>query len=371
MYEPEGGAAAFRLAALVRVLESNGYNTTVLTSQVPDRVPSTRAVRRWPVLRDRSGAVRGYLQYASFDIPLFFRLMFARRPDIVVVEPPPTTGVVCRIVCRIRRIPYAYFSADVASTAAAGIGAPAPVVAVLRRVESWVLRGARIVFAVSDDVAREVVALGARRNRVTMVGTGIDTEVFNPGEATGRAEHPSFVYAGTMSEIQGAGVFVEAFARTAERWPDARLVMLGGGVEHDDLVRQVEASGDTRVEFHGTVGGDEVAERLRAATAGLASVRPGRGYDFAYATKALASIACGTPVIYAGVGPVAQQVMANALGWAVEWDVDQVANAMETALEHEHTASERRRLADWALDHASLRHVGQLAVDAIEAARTR
>ncbi|HWU45211.1 MAG TPA: glycosyltransferase [Humibacter sp.] len=368
IYEPEGGAAAFRLAALVRALNAAGYRTTVLTSRVPERVPSTREVRRWPVLRDHAGAVRGYVQYASFDIPLFFRLMFSRRSDVVIVEPPPTTGVVCRMICRMRRIPYVYFSADVAATAAAGIGVSKTIVSVLRRVEGWVLRGARLVLAISDDVAREVVHLGAPATRVVTVGTGIDTRLFNPDGPHAASGYQYFVYAGTMSEIQGAGVFVEAFSRIATRYPGVRLIMLGQGVERARLEREATAAGPGRVEFPGTVSGERVAEWLRGACAGLASVRPERGYDFAYATKALVTLACGAPVIYAGVGPVANEVEDHDLGWAVGWDAAQVAEAMEAALADPITSADRLRLAQWATDNASLDRVAQTAVRAIDSA---
>ncbi|HEY9497497.1 MAG TPA: glycosyltransferase, partial [Terrimesophilobacter sp.] len=87
VFEPEGSAAAYRLGALARSLERAGYRVTVLTTRSSVDASSTSRVRRWPVLRDKSGAVRGYLQYASFDIPLFFRLLFSPRADVVIAEP--------------------------------------------------------------------------------------------------------------------------------------------------------------------------------------------------------------------------------------------------------------------------------------------
>src|SRR5690554_401825 len=99
LYEPESAAAAYRLGNLTRALERRGWRVKVLTTKSKYEARSTRAVRRWPVLRDKSGAVRGYLQYLSFDVPLFFRLLFSRRANVVIVEPPPTTGLVTRIIC--------------------------------------------------------------------------------------------------------------------------------------------------------------------------------------------------------------------------------------------------------------------------------
>ncbi|HEX4058928.1 MAG TPA: glycosyltransferase [Galbitalea sp.] len=364
VFEPEGSAAAYRLGALARALEGAGFRTTVLTTRPPWRVEPVPGVRRWPVLRDATGAVRGYIQYASFDIPLFFRLLFGPRADVVVVEPPPTTGVVSRIACAIRRTPYVYYSADVSSTAAEGIGVNRTVVRMLRRMERWVLRGARLILTVSDDVADELVRLGADRDRIVVAGTGIDTTAFALEGEISNPHEPYFVYGGTMSEIQGAGVFIDAFALVAAEHPTARLLFFGSGVEFDDLRRHA-AGVSNRIDVRGTVPGETLSPWLRGSTAGLASVRPARGYDFAFATKALVSLSCGAPVIYAGVGPLATVIAANDLGWSASWDAADVAAAMRDALAATRTPARSRKLSKWVDDHYSLRVVAKRGAEAI------
>ncbi len=363
VFEPEGSAAAYRLGALARSLERAGYLVTVLTTRSPADSSSTSRVRRWPVLRDKSGSVRGYLQYASFDIPLFFRLLFSPRADVVIAEPPPTTGVVTRLACWLRRTPYVYFSADVSSTAAAGIGSSRLVVAIVTRLEKWSVRGASGVLAVSEAVKHEVVGLGADPHRVTVVGTGIDTDQFSVDGPTQVVDYPYFIYAGTMSEIQGAGVFLDAFAKISESHPTLRLKMFGTGVEVDELSRQARKL-SLRVDFPGTLEGPELSTWIRGAVAGLASVRPQRGYDFAFATKALVSISCGIPVIYAGVGPLGSLITENSLGWAREWEPTEVSEAMTTALTEGPPAS-ATWLGEWVESNFSLRAVADHATAAI------
>lgn len=215
LFAPEPAAAAFRLEALVRALASGGIDVTVLTSRARPgsppadddalsrppadgpRLPADAAqghlraddapgappgdtprgparpgrvrVRRARVLRDSSGYVRGYLPYLSFDVPAALRLLTVRRPDVVVVEPPPTTGVVVRLVCALRRVPYVYYAADVWSDAARSTGSPRVVSALLARLEGWALRGARGVVAVSEGVARRVRELARREVDVEVV----------------------------------------------------------------------------------------------------------------------------------------------------------------------------------------------------------
>ncbi|GGS21092.1 glycosyltransferase family 4 protein [Actinokineospora fastidiosa] len=368
LFRPETGAAAYRLGALADELAARGHQVRVLTTVPPRGARIEDAgldVRRWPVLRDKGGNVRGYVQYLSYDIPLFFRLLLTRS-DVVVVEPPTTTGVSSRVACMLRRTPYVHFSADVVSTAAEGIGVNRTVVRVLKVLERWVLRGSRAVIAVSDGVLRDLEDLGVPAELVTVVGVGIDTTRFAYAE---RPSTPTLVYGGTMSEIHGAEVFVRAFAKVADRHPEARLLMIGQGTDVPMLKDLAQRLAPGRVEFRTPQPAEHLSGEFAAAAASLASVRPGVGYDFAFATKALAGLSSGAPVIYAGVGPLGPLVRENGLGWAVDWDVDAVSEAMEKALA-DHPAPERRAaLSRWVRENHSLESVAGKAADVVDRAR--
>ena len=79
LFAPEVSAGAFRLRALAQGFLRRGSRVRVLTTTTPPTAPRTAVgepgltISRFPVLRDRGGNVRGYVQYLSFDIPLFFR----------------------------------------------------------------------------------------------------------------------------------------------------------------------------------------------------------------------------------------------------------------------------------------------------------
>lgn len=348
-FTPEPTAAALRLGALARALAVGGDTVRVLTSrlassvardarkteetQAPEGVsahagegPGLVEVRRAPVLRDRTGAVRGYVSYMSFDLPLLARLLGGPRPDVVVSEPPPTTGVAVRLACALRRVPYVYYCADIVSDAAALAGVPGLVVRTVAGLESFALRGARRVIAVSDGVALRARELGARDVAVVPNGVRVP-EAVATGVPDGfpACSGPVFVYAGTVAQWLAPEVFVDAFERARERLGDARLVFVGQGSGWDGLVER--ARGVTGVDLIPAVSADEADRWMARATATLASLRPG-GYDYAYPTKILASLAQGTPVIYAGPGQAARDVAEYALGVACSLDVDEIAEAM-------------------------------------------
>lgn len=382
IYWPESAAASFRLTAVVDALVDSGAEVEVLTSRpgsatgaVAESAGGPR-VRRWPVLRDKAGYVRGYLPYLSFDLPLVLRLLATRRPDVVLIEPPPTTGAVVRVITSARsalagrRIPYVYYAADVWSDASASTGAPAPVVVALRVLERFALAGAQDVIAVAEGVAQRVRELGART--VHVVPNGIDTAVFTPAAPTaepvairGLPESPFLVYAGTASEWQGAEVFAEAMRQVVLEVPGARLVFLGQGSSWPALQRVARELPAGTMELLPLVSPHAAAAWLRAAAGALVSVKPGLGYDFAYPTKVLAALACGTPVVYAGPGPAAYDLIEHDLGEAVPYAVEHVAAAMIRVLRAKPDAAAGRRRVGWVVANRSLTRTGREAAAVI------
>ena len=342
-FTPEPTAAALRLGALARALAVGGDRVRVLTSRLAPSVardarqsagsdadPGEGAglveVRRAPVLRDRTGAVRGYVSYMSFDLPLLVRLLTGPRPDVVVSEPPPTTGAAVRIACAAHRVPYVYYCADIVSDAAALAGVPSIVVRTVAGLESFALRGARRVIAVSDGVARRARDLGARDVAVVPNGVRVpDAVVTGTPEGFPTCDGPVFVYAGTVAQWLAPEVFVDAFERVRARLGDARLVFVGQGSGWEALAERSRVVAG--VDMIPAVSAEEADRWMARATATLASLRPG-GYDYAYPTKILASLAQGTPVIYAGPGQAARDIAEGELGVACNLDADEVAEAM-------------------------------------------
>lgn len=376
IFAPEPAAASFRLAALTKSLHMHRATVDVLTT-IPapgrdrqarcdlDDLPGVR-IRRVQAKRDKTGYIRGYLSYLSFDIPAFFRLLFAPAPRAYVVEPPPTTGLVVRVLAALRRRPYVYYAADIWSDAAAAMAVPAVVVQALRGVESWVLRGAAAVLTPTEDGAKRARALGARR--VVVVPNGIDTEVFTdqgsapPSVAGANPEDGDWlVYAGTASEWQGAEVFLEAFDQVRQDFPRARLLFLGQGSAWPALQARAARLPRGLVCFAQTDPAAAAAWQ-RHAVAALVSLKPDTGYDSAYPTKVYAALACGTPVLFAGVGPAARDISEHRLGLALPWRVDAVARGMRRVLSGNLDTADLRA---WALSHCSLGATGDKAARAV------
>ncbi len=399
IFSPEPAAASFRLSAVEQALVQRGLDVTVLTTvpapggergralSAKDALDhaSTRGsatIKRWGALRDKTGYVRGYLPYMSFDIPLFFRLLCAKRPGVILVEPPPTTGAVTRVAAALKRVPYVWYAADVWSDATEITGAPPLIVRTLRVIEQFAIRGASGVIAVSDGVADRVADLGGTNIRV--IPNGIDTDVYSLDVAPlGEGELRDigvtghyFVYAGTASEWQGAKVFAEAMKKVCAKDNHLQVVFVGQGTEWEEIAA---VAADLRSEYGRDVvvqvsprSPEWVAALLAGSVGSLVSIVPGKGYDFAYPTKVLAALAAGKPVIYAGKGPVVRDIADAGLGMSTAYSTTEVADAMLAIRPRSETEFRAADLRKWVLENRSMKAMGERAADFLaEVARRR
>lgn len=367
LYPPEVTAASFRMRAIAEALTAD-HDVTVLTTTPPSSATEADSgavrVRTAPVLRDRSGAIRGYLQYLSFDVPVFFRLLWTRA-DVIVAEAPPTTGLVSLVAALLMRKPLVYYPGDVWTDGVIAMGAPKPVVAMMRWLETRVLRGSRRILSVSPEVTERMRALGADASRIVQVGNGIDTRIFNPEVPAPQAERPYFVYTGTMSEWQEPGIFVRALARLDI---DIDLRFYGQGSAEPALRELAAELAPDRVHFGGVISPESSASWIRGALGALVSIVPGIGYDFARPTKTYAASACGTPVLFAGAPTGGQVVRDGDLGVAVDFTEEEVAAAMRRLFDESRsgrTEALRARRSDWVRQNYSLAAAGERGADAV------
>ncbi|MES1170395.1 MAG: glycosyltransferase, partial [Leifsonia sp.] len=286
------------------------------------------------------------------------------RADLYVVEPPPTTIAVVRVVGWLRRTPYVVRAADLWSDAAAMVTDSRFVLGALRRVEVWGLRGARRLFAAHAPLVDRFREVGIE-TPTTAIGFGADTGAFHY-QAQPEPPAPVFVYPGTYSEWHGAGIFIEAFAALLPRHSGSRLYFIGNGEERSVLRERVDELGlSESVDFHSPIPPAELSPILSAATASLASLKPGQGYDYAFTTKVYSSLAAGCPVIFAGVGPTGpflRSADSPDVGVAVDYDVAAVEAAMEAAIASPLGAAARARLSAWTSDRYSLTAIAERVV---------
>lgn len=322
-FRPERGAAQVRLGSIVDELVRSGVTVRVVTAlpnypvgrifdgwsrrpvqhTVEDGVDVTR-VWMWASMGNGVGRI---LNYLTFGVMSLLGLLRTPRSHWMVVEYPTLFGALPAVVLgRLRRQRVVVIVADlwVDSIVATGTLPDGPAVAVLRRVERWMLRRAHAVTAVTEGVRDALLDKGVDRGRLTWLPNGADLTTFSPGEPDPSvraemgvpADHDVVLYAGTHGFVHGLEVVLDAAEVLAGE--PVSFVLVGGGSEKDALVRAAAGRGLDNVVFLDPVAPEEIARMLRGSLAGLATVRSGDLYRTIRSAKALPVMSTGRPIIY-------------------------------------------------------------------------
>lgn len=183
---------------------------------------------------------------------------------------------------------------------------------IVRYFEDGVISYARGLTVNTYFALNRYIALGYPAQRIIYVPNGVERQRFEvPFDLASLRQRwgldvktPVITYVGTMSILSHAvDLLLEAFARVARQRPEARLLLVGGGEDFDNLVIMADKLGIARQTiFAGRRPPEEIPAILALATV---SVDPVRNDTIAAARsplKVVESLAVGTPVVTGDVG---------------------------------------------------------------------
>jgi glycosyltransferase involved in cell wall biosynthesis len=194
-------------------------------------------------------------------------------------------------------------------------------------VERETARRLTAVVAATPPIAERFARDGAR---AVVVNNFPQLDEFPPAPPAGAPRERAICYVGSISELRGARVMVDAMAEV-----DATLLLAGRYASTALRAELATYPGWSRVVELGQVGRPELARLLGRARAGLAVLAPVPTYVVAQPTKVYEYMAAGVPAIASDFAAWRALVEDNRCGLCADpTDPAAVARAIRWILEH-------------------------------------
>lgn len=211
-----------------------------------------------------------------------------------------------------------------------------------RLLKRQALTGADHVSVVSREMADRVQAQGVAANAITIAPMGTDLiDAFVPRDPV--TEAPTLVFAGRLVEKKGVADLLAAMPQVLSLVPEARLLIVGDGPLHQQLVAVAEQLDIvTAVAFLGRMTPAEMPAIYRRARLAVLPFRIARdGDQEGLGLVAVEAMGCGLPVIVGDVPAIHDVVTHADTGWIVPPGApDVLADAIVRLLQNQDLASQ-------------------------------
>jgi len=183
--------------------------------------------------------------------------------------------------------------------------------------------------AVSHDMERQLLRLGAIRSKLYYNPYGVDTKLFsnaNPARAP-----LNYTAVGRFTDKKAPHLLIVAFSKVAAKFPEARLKMIGEGALQEACKQLAKALKiEKSVEFLGVRTSSEVSDLLLNSRAFVQhSVTTSSGDSEGTPNSVLEAGAAGLPVIATRHAGICDVVIENETGFLVdERDIEGMADYM-------------------------------------------
>lgn len=174
-------------------------------------------------------------------------------------------------------------------------------VALFRRMESLLLRRARLVITLSGFIRDEAFALGVDPQRHRLVPGGLDEQRFSPGphEHVPGQDGPNLFTARRMVDRMGIDQLIEAMPAVLQALPGARLRIAGSGARRQRIEQLIDRLALTeRVQLLGRISDEALVDEYRRADLAVTPTQELEGFGLSTAE----ALAVGTPALVTPVG---------------------------------------------------------------------
>jgi len=258
----------------------------------------------------------------GFMVRAFYSGMTLKAVDIVwATSPTLFQAVAATMVAKLKGKSLLLEIRDVWPDALVDIGAirNSLVIRAAHGLAKWLYRQADCIVINSPGFRELLVAKGVPSSKIHLVPNGVDTSMFNPGDAgtdvrasSGWTDHFVALYSGAHGVANDLDTLVDA-AKALQDYPKILVVMLGDGPEKPRLIEKVKALNLKNVQFLDPVPKSAMPSILAGADCCIAHLVPSAMQAMVYPNKVFDYMAAARPTVL-GIGGVIRSVIEQAGG---------------------------------------------------------
>lgn len=331
-YPPETGAPQNRLHSLSKFLIRHGESVRVVTSlpnypkneiypeyrqkfSMRETIDGVHVYRIWIFVSRSRSVLSRLLNYFSFVITSFFRLLFLPKADYLICESPPLfLGFTAVVISWLKGSRLVFNVSDLwpESAEKLHIISSKPLISLAYALEKWIYKNSYLISGQTKGIV-ESIATRFPSKKVIWFPNGVDFDFFE-------GEHENFLwrkaldiketdfvllYAGIIGHAQGLDVML----RAAELLKDnaVKFVIVGDGPEKDSLLRLAAARNLKNVLFQPNIEKTKIPSLIKACNAYIVPLKKLDLFKGAIPSKLFEPLALKRPILL-GVDGEARQL---------------------------------------------------------------
>jgi colanic acid biosynthesis glycosyl transferase WcaI len=264
-------------------------------------------LRTWMYVPGRVTSPRRIVHEASFVALSLLKVVFQRRPELLmVISPPLALGLVGALISRIWRIPYVFHVEDIQPDAAADLGmlGNSRMLNILERIAKLSYKRATLVSTLTEGMRHRIISKGLEPAKVAVFGHWAQPEFFAVAAPNGDERlrrdlglQGRFIilHSGNIGVKQGLEVVLHAALRTRSQDAIAYLIV-GDGAMRSALQEQARSMALNNVRFISVLPQDDYLELLGTADVCLVTQQSSVS-DIVFPSKVVSLLAAGRPVV--------------------------------------------------------------------------
>jgi len=321
-YPPETGAPQNRLHSLAKFLVANGMNVSVVTAlpnypknkiypayrnkyAVKEVIDGVAVSHTWIFVSSSRSVIARLLNYFSFVITSFFRLLFQSKADYILCESPPLfLGITAVVISWIKGSKLIFNVSDLWPESAEKLQIISNkwMINLAYALEKWIYKNSFLISGQTKGIVTNIQSRFSTK-RVVWFPNGVDVEFFEgehenfPWRKELNIQSNDFVllYAGIIGHAQGLEVIIAA----AEILRDSPIhfLIVGDGPEKENLVNNANRKGLSNVHFLPNLEKTKIPSLINASNACIVPLKKLDLFKGAIPSKLFEPLSMGKPIL--------------------------------------------------------------------------